>query len=301
MNNLTAVDLFSGAGGLSAGLLDSGIDVCAGFDNSEVALKIYERNVAKHTKILNLQDEKRVIGLIADFSPDLIVGGPPCQDFSTAGKRTEGVNANLTEKFGNIVVGCRTNFFLMENVTQVRNSRAYGNMRSKMLNIGYQLSEMVINSVYFGVPQIRKRFFVFGWRGSKNFGSKLESWLDEKIEQRPMTVKEYLGPKIDIDYYYRHPRNYSRRSVFSVTEPSPTIRGINRPVPPEYKGNHLDAVSPSTVRQLSFFERSQIQTFPRSWCWDVANSKTAIELNIGNAVPVKLASIIGEGINFAVS
>ena len=109
-----------------------------------------------------------------------------------------------------------------------------------------------------------------------------------------------MGAYIDIEYYYRHPRNYSRRSVFSVYEPSPTIRGVNRPVPPQYKGNYLDSVPPLSVRPLTSFERSQIQTFPRSWKWGTLSSNTALETNIGNAVPVKLASLIGEGILYAI-
>ncbi len=263
--------------------------------------KFIERILQLMLHKVDILDEDLIIREISNFSPDLIAGGPPCQDFSSAGKRIESENANLTVKFGKIVAICKPNFCLMENVALARNSGAYNSMRNRLLKIGYQLSEMVLNSAFYGVPQIRKRFFVFGWKGKKNYGSKLESWMAEKLQQKPMTVKEYMGPDINIEYYYRHPRNYSRRSVFSVNEPSPTIRGVNRPVPPNYIGNCLDSVSPQTVRPLNLFERSQIQTFPRTWNWEVPCSKSAIETNLGNAVPVNLASIIGDGINFAVS
>ena len=109
-----------------------------------------------------------------------------------------------------------------------------------------------------------------------------------------------MGAEINIKYYYRHPRNYSRRSVFTVFEPSPTIRSVNRPVPPCYSGNHLDSAPPTSVRPLTSFERSQIQTFPRSWDWSACSSNTVLETNIGNAVPMKLASLIGEGIKYAI-
>ena len=300
MNPLCVVDLFCGAGGLSAGLMDSGMNVQAGFDHSDSSLEVYKNNLASHVYNLDLQNDDQVIYEVAKFEPDLIAGGPPCQDFSSAGKRTEGINANLTEKFGKIVAGCIPNFFLMENVALVRNSQVYKDMLKRLQQIGYQFSEIIIDASYYGVPQARKRFFAIGWKSNKNFGSKFASWINEKKSKKPLTVKEYLGAYIDIEYYYRHPRNYSRRSVFSVYEPSPTIRGVNRPVPPQYKGNYLDSVPPLSVRPLTSFERSQIQTFPRSWKWGTLNSNTTLETNIGNAVPVKLASLIGEGILYAI-
>ena len=300
MNPLCVVDLFCGAGGLSAGLMDSGMNVQAGFDYSDSSLEVYKNNLASHAYNLNLQNEDQVIYEVSKFEPDLIAGGPPCQDFSSAGKRTEGINANLTEKFGKVVAGCKPNLFLMENVALVRNSQVYKDMQKRLQQVGYQFSEITIDASYYGVPQTRKRFFVIGWKSRKNFGSKFASWISEKKSKKPLTVKEYLGAYIDIEYYYRHPRNYSRRSVFSVFEPSPTIRGVNRPVPPLYSGNYLDSVSPSIVRPLTSFERSQIQTFPRSWKWGTLSSNTVLETNIGNAVPVKLASLVGEGILHAI-
>jgi len=60
-------------------------------------------------------------------------------------------------------------------------------------------------------------------------------YLLQNTTSKKMTVKEYLGNEIDIEYYYRHARNYSRRAIFTVHEPSPTVRGVNRPIPPNYK------------------------------------------------------------------
>ena len=62
----------------------------------------------------------------------------------------------------------------------------------------------------------------------------MEDCLNKNLADHDMTVAEALGDKIDIQYYYRHPRSYVRRGIFSVNEPSPTIRGVKRPLPQGY-------------------------------------------------------------------
>ena len=108
-----------------------------------------------------------------------------------------------------------------------------------------------------------------------------------------MTVREYFTQEnynLSTEYYYRHPRSYKRRGIFSVDEPSPTIRGVNRPKPNNYKKHSGDLVSPDGVRNLTALERSLIQTFPPNFVWDDSSAST--EQMIGNAVPVKLAHYV---------
>ena len=110
-----------------------------------------------------------------------------------------------------------------------------------------------------------------------------------------MTVKDYFGDKIDIEYYYRHPRSYARRGIFSVNEPSPTIRGVNRPLPSGYTLHHNDPVkSLDGIRPLTTEERARIQTFPESF--QFAGSKSDVEQMIGNAVPVNLGKFVASAI-----
>lgn len=297
---MKAVDLFCGSGGLSTGLIDSGIEVVAAFDAWEPAVSTYRRNLSSHAKVVDLSNVKNSVELIHDFDAELIAGGPPCQDFSTAGKRIESGNANLTIAFGNIVAKCRPAYFLMENVPQARLSKSYSISKGKLEQAGYEIGEVTLNAAYCGVPQSRRRFFAFGSlrRGAGDAQRFLIS-IKERLKKYPMTIKEYMGRDINVEHYYRHPRNYSRRSVFSVHEPSPTIRGVNRPVPPNYQGNRLDSVPPSTVRPLTSQERSRIQTFPASWEWSGGDRNANVETQIGNAVPVGLAAFVGEGIQDA--
>ena len=299
---LTAVDLFCGAGGLSAGLADSGIEVLAAYDSWETAICTYRRNLSDHAHLADLTDVENISKSILEMSPDLIAGGPPCQDFSTAGKRKEGDRANLTRAFGDIVGKCKPPFFLMENVPQVRLSLTWEETKAHLAQSGYNLSEVVVDASFCGVPQSRKRFFAFGVLGDSKTGKTADKFINSinsRLSDKKMTIKEYLRNDINVDFYYRHPRNYSRRAVFSVLEPSPTIRGVNRPVPPNYKGNHLDSAPPSTVRALTSWERSRIQTFPAMWDWEGSNRNSEVELQIGNAVPVGLASYVSQGVRDA--
>jgi len=113
---MRAVDLFCGAGGMSAGLMDAGIEVVTALDHWAVAVNTYNRNIGEHAEPCDLSVVEAASTGVGASAPDIIVAGPPCQDFSTAGKRVEGRQANLTVAFAEIVATCGPDFFLMENV-----------------------------------------------------------------------------------------------------------------------------------------------------------------------------------------
>ena len=302
---MRAVDLFCGVGGLSKGLQDAGIEILGAYDNWPAAIETYEWNILHPVECLDLSDVDAAVRKIKPLGAEIIAGGPPCQDFSSAGKRVEGSKATLTEAFALIVKACKPDIAIMENVPRVRGSQAYQKARTLLAATGYSFYERVLDSSLCGVPQIRKRFFMFAWRGnSLKIGEHIHERIEESLAQERLTVSDYMKNEISIKHYYRHPRNYSRRAVFSVDEPSPTVRGVNRPVPPSYKRHRLDSVSPKKVRPLTSYERSRIQTFPKSWKWsrdDKPRAKTDIELLIGNAVPVNLSRFIGQAMMSALN
>ena len=127
-----------------------------------------------------------------------------------------------------------------------------------------------------------------------HFGDKdgfLDEILEKNISDHKMTVYEYLGDSLGTEFYYMHPRSYNRRAVFSIHEPSATIRGVNRPIPNNYQKHHADKADISEgVRSLSSKERSYLQTFPEDFVFE--GNKTNVEQAIGNAVPVKLAEYV---------
>ena len=188
----------------------------------------------------------------------------------------------------------------MENVPRARGSTAYASARRILEYRGYSVAETVLDASFFGVPQKRRRFFSVAWLGADaGKTEKLRRYYDSRRSASRLSVAEYLGDELDIEHYYRHPRNYSRRGVFSVLEPSPVVRGVNRPVPPGYEPHRLDTAPASEVRPLTFRERGRVQTFPESWDWETSAmriAKTDIELLIGNAVPPKLAELVACGV-----
>ncbi len=287
---MKAIDLFCGVGGLSLGLKLSGIDIIVGMDNWTQALSVYRLNHLHDALDIDLSDVDTTVNATANYEIDLIAGGPPCQDFSHAGKRVEGKRANLTLAYAEIVTKILPKWFIMENVDRSQNSDAYSEARGVFRNADYGLTEVVLDASYCGVPQKRKRFFCIGKRNESD-GFLLEL-INAKLSKSPMTIRQYLGTDFGLSHYYRHPRNYCRRAVFSIDEPSPTIRGVNRPIPKGYPGHANDEVPVENVRPLTTLERARLQTFPENYAWN--GNKTEMEQFIGNAVPVNLARFVGE-------
>lgn len=286
---MRAADLFAGCGGLSLGLKRAGIDVCLALDAWQPAVACYSANFEHPAEVFDLSDELCAIDRISSLNVDLIAGGPPCQEFSHAGKRQEGARADLTMSYAKIVAGVRPTFFLMENVDRAQSSKAFLRAEKLLRDCGYGLTRVVLNAANCGVPQYRKRFFCIG-----QLNAPEDFLLDDLMNglKSPISVKQYLGAEIDVDVYYRHPRNYSRRAIYSVHEPAPTMRGVNRPVPKGYPGHEGDAAEVSDrVRSLTTLERARIQTFPKRFKW--VGTKTNVEQMIGNAVPVDLAKYVG--------
>lgn len=286
---ITAVDLFAGCGGLSLGFEKAGVEIVAAFENWPQAIACYRENFAHDVYDVDLSNVEAAAQQIKEMSPDMIIGGPPCQDFSHAGKRIESKRASLTDSYANIIATVRPKYFLMENVDRAQKSKAYSDARSIFKKAGYGLTERVLLASYCGVPQRRKRFFCIGVLDGED--GSLDALLTKNLADKEMTMRDYFGDTLDIEYYYRHPRNYSRRGVFSIDEPAPTMRGVNRPVPKGYPGHANDACEINfSIRCLTTLERSLVQTFPADFKW--VGSKTDCEQMVGNAVPVNLARYV---------
>ena len=149
---------------------------------------------------------------------------------------------------------------------------------------------MTLNASLCGVPQKRSRFFLIGELNGKQ-DALLDS-LQTNLAKKSMTIRDYFGETLNLQYYYRHPRSYARRGIFSIDEPSPTVRGVNRPIPPDYKLHSGDPqdIDLESVRPLTTLERSYLQTFPESF--NFFGTKTNLEQMIGNAVPVNMARFV---------
>lgn len=294
---MRTIDLFAGCGGLSLGFQNAGFDIVAAFEFWDVAADCYEKNFSHPVFRMDLSDTKEAVKVIKRLNLEIIIGGPPCQDFSHAGKRIEAGRAVLTESYAEIVKTVKPPYFVMENVDRAANSAAFSNARTVFKEAGYGITQITLDASLCGVPQKRKRFFCIGALNKPDdFARK---YLENRISGKETTLRDCFGETLDFEYYYRHPRNYSRRAIFSIDEPAPTMRGVNRPVPKGYPGHPNDACPlNNSIRALTTLERALIQTFPADFKW--CGNKTDMEQMIGNAVPVKLAEFVGIGLKAAI-
>lgn len=291
---MKVVDLFCGCGGLSLGFQKAGMEIVAAFDNWTDALAVYRNNFSHPAIRADLMNVDDSVKAIRPYQPDMIIGGPPCQDFSSAGKRDEdNGRGDLTVCYAKIISEIRPKWFVMENVERILKTQKLQDALTIFKEAGYGLTYTVLNAALCGVPQKRKRFVMVGKLGADD--DFMKATLLEKLSDHEMSVAEYFGDKLPIKYYYRHPRSYARRGIFSTSEPSATIRGVNRPMPKGYTLHPGDPVkSLDGIRPLTSLERSMIQTFPEDF--DFEGTRTNVEQMIGNAVPVNLAFYVADAI-----
>lgn len=271
---------------MSLGLRNAGFEIIQAYDAWDVAVETYRENVGHHVWRHDLKDILGVESMISRLQPDMIAGGPPCQDYSLAGRQKEGENASLTKAFAMLVTIARPQWFLMENVEQVARSNAWAEAREILQRAGYGFTECKLDASYYGVAQSRKRLFVVGRLGERE--GFLTSALMAARSDEQTTLRDLFGEGCPESIYF-HPRLKNKRSVWKFNEPAPTIRASSlRPIP-DNRG-----VPEGTV-VLSEKQIGQIQGFPPDWKW-IAHTKHDRMQMIANAVPPPLAKIIGRQI-----
>ncbi|MCY4235903.1 MAG: DNA cytosine methyltransferase [Cyanobacteria bacterium MAG CAR2_bin_4] len=163
-SRLSVIDFFAGAGGLSLGFARAGFHVEMAVDNCAAAVETHRWNLGGHAQDLDLS-----VGDLAFPSATVIVGGPPCQGFSSAGLRKRGDNRNtLVGRFAGLVAQLRPAMFVFENVegfiTAEGGSRVIELLEPLVMS-GYRIHLRKINAANFGVPQHRKRVIAIGALG----------------------------------------------------------------------------------------------------------------------------------------
>jgi DNA (cytosine-5)-methyltransferase 1 len=286
-----AVDLFCGCGGMSLGFENAGFEIVAAYDNWEPALRVYQDNFSHDAYLLDLSVPSAA-KIIAAHEPDVIFGGPPCQDFSSAGTSNHlGKRASLTAGYAEIVFAARPQFFVLENVPRIAHSAVFHKVCEQFEAAGYGLTQVVLDASYCGVPQSRKRLFLIGGLGEN--ADFMNAQLIRDLAPMPLTMRQHFGESLGMDHYFRIPTNYSKRAVFSIDEPCRTIRAVDRPIPPTYRQHPADSRNVAdNVRALTVRERGSVQTFPQDFKF--VGSKTNLNHMIGNAVPVKLAEYVAK-------
>lgn len=376
LNNsrLTHISFFSGAMGLDLGLELSGFNtkLCIEIDTAcrkTISLNSPRINcpdlpilddVTKYSSSEVLHSARLSRGEVT-----LIAGGPPCQAFSTAGKRgsVNDPRGTLVGKYLELIDEIKPRFFVFENVRGILSAalrhrplkergegypplepdEELGSLLNKFIlpsfkKMGYEVVFALVDTADYGVPQNRERVIFIGSRDyefeklglkelhdivppthSKNGVGGLQKWKtlgdvlntlqDDQPEFTPYSSKRAeIFDKIPAGGNWRFIREHYTVEYLkeimggaydsgggkvgfwrrlSLDKPSPTLM-----TSPSQKSTAL--CHPLHTRPLSVKEYAAIQTFPE-W-WEFAGSTTAKYTQIGNAVPVKLAQAIGEGI-----
>lgn len=167
----SAIDLFCGAGGLSAGLEEAGFRSIAAVDFDRHAMATYSANHPHAAAILRDIAEVHAKDLIRDAGRkevDLVAGGPSCQGYSTTGKRIEDDPRNfLFKHFVRIVGEVQPKFVLVENVKGLLTFRSgyFRELISQSFErVGYRMICKVLCAADYGVPQLRERIVFIGTR-----------------------------------------------------------------------------------------------------------------------------------------
>ena len=182
MNKYKYIDLFSGAGGMSLGFDKANFENVLAVEYDECFASTYKYNFPEHNlkvgDIKNISNEE-IKQLVGDNKIDVIIGGPPCQGFSIAGKIgrnfIDDERNKLFKEFVRFVEVIKPKMFVMENVAALKThnkGKTIEEIVTEFEKVGYSVKYDVLNAVNFGVPQQRRRIFVIKWLRSNNVRKK---------------------------------------------------------------------------------------------------------------------------------
>jgi DNA (cytosine-5)-methyltransferase 1 len=316
----TAIDLFCGAGGLSQGFKDAGFNILWANDFVETFCSTYKTN-HKKTKVLckDIRDVsvENIKSDISQNSIDVVIGGPPCQGFSMAGKRDlKDPRNSLFMEFTRIVNGLKPKFVIMENVKGIMSMRTNEGKKvidiieNEFKRIGYDINHYLLNAADFGIPQRRERVIFMGTRlgfkvtaplptHSKNQQKKVQggltkTWIPVKkvlISRKNVDKSFFHGSKMINGFKKRKQRHVLKGNGFGaqflkMDEPSYTISA-------RYWKDGADALvkySEDEVRMITPLEAARIQSFSDNYKF--IGNKREVYTQIGNAVPPMLARAV---------
>lgn len=326
------VSLFSGCGGLDLGFEKAGFKVIWANEYDKSIWETYEFN-HKGTKL----DRRSITDIPANEVPecDGIIGGPPCQSWSTGGSK-RGLNDKRGQLFWDyirILDAKNPKFFVAENVKGMlleRYGDALNNFKEAFKsagNYGYDLYFQLVNAADYNVPEDRERVLFIGIRKDLNLSYKFPKpttpkgyrttlkdaiWDIRNANPQPLPngIIEIspANSKIKNNEYMTggfSPIYMSRNRVRSWDEVSFTIQASGRQAPIHPSAPKMINVGKdkyefvadqlSLYRRLSVREAARIQTFPDDFVFKYNNINNGYKM-IGNAVPVNLAYIVAQSI-----
>lgn len=331
------IDLFCGIGGLSLGFEQAGFEVVSAIDMWDDAIKTFNHNrkekVAKTISVEEYNDVE-LPAIAASNRITGIIGGPPCQGFSTVGRRDiDDARNKLYLEFYKAVKIAHPEFFVIENVKGMLTLNKGAFVRDIIERfgpdgLGYSISYKLLNAADYGIPQNRFRVFYVGIKGKEfvfpePYGYRLSA--KDGISDLLGSDNTHYGSEPQNDFQremrgdQKHPINqdYTEHSEQTVRIISMIPDGGNiKSLPPEYwqvrKYNkafeRMSSERPSNTidtghrnyfhyaepRIPTVRESARIQSFPDSF--EILGTRGSQYKQVGNAVPPVLARIIAEEI-----
>lgn len=214
----TFIDLFSGAGGLSWGLKNAGLKPLFATDNWSDALATYAHNLPDHPVLLKDIRDLSIDEILehAGERPDWVVGGPPCQGYSTVGKRDRTDPRNvLFLEFRRIVEGLRPSGFVIENVLGLKDMSFEHEVQESFRELGYTVRFMVLTAAEHGVPQLRRRVVFVGHRDRGGFKGPHATHTPDTYVSVAAAIDDlpYLSAGEYAEKYNRLPRTDFQRNM----------------------------------------------------------------------------------------
>jgi DNA (cytosine-5)-methyltransferase 1 len=314
---LNVIDLFCGCGGMSKGLTDAGLNIIAGIDVWDKAVLSYNKNFTHKAyceDLTQLSPEKFAELYNKDNKAvDVLVGGPPCQSFSIAGKRDKDDPRNaLFMEYVKYLDYFKPKAFIMENVIGMLSKKtACSESSEKVIDIIMELLNKeyncIITKLYasdFEVPQNRRRVIIIGVRKDLDIYPKEPEPIIKSVESR-IPVGTVLLRKDDVDI-----KNFlSEKALAGIANKKAVskekgfgfgaqILDVNKPsytIPARYWKDGYDALvkyNDKEIRRLTILELKRIQSFPDNYV--IEGSKKDIIIQIGNAVACKFAYYLGK-------
>ena len=333
MEKLTAIDLFCGAGGLHLGFEKSGYDIKLCIDNNDLVERTHRRNFP-NIPIINGYIREVTADQIREYlgkdSLDVVIGGPPCQGFSTIGHRASSdpekryahdARNELVLVYANLIKELRPKFIVMENVKGILtlDKGAYlKNVMQTLHDAGYNAEYKLINMADYGVPEIRNRVIIIGNRVGLPVEFPLPDHSDNPEDGLPAwnacgpVLEDLVGlpdtPEFNHVVLKHTPKNIERYKLIPQggrlpeEELSPelyrknfgnTFKRLdpNRPALTMVPGNDAFPIHPTLHRSLTVREAARIQTFP-DWMIFEGNRRQQGH-QVGNAVPPMFSHKLG--------
>lgn len=324
--NITAISLFSGGGGLDIGFHDAGFKIIECNEIEPVFAATLQRNTLKG---MHLEGSKVVCQDIHEYTPsvkhvDFIIGGPPCQTFSAAGARAAGVNGiddargNLFLQYARLLNELQPKGFLFENVYRIvgaQSGRPWKKIQETFQNLGYKLYWRILDSADYGVPQFRERLIIVGVKegaflfpfpshgpdspdchGYYSAGQAVKdlntSHCKIGIGGRHGHLLNDIPPGLNYSFYTErmgHPKPiFGWRSKFSDYLYKADPKTPVRTI--KAQGGQYTGPFSWENRPFTIEEYKRLQTFPDKYIID-GNRQTIIH-QLGNSVPPQLARIL---------